>query len=267
MKKEEKEQLLIDLRKDIEKLKKQIKYRKAYDLKNSIIRKTLINNCRLRYMVPYILTASVVAGGFKFLGFGYPFYKDTNEEYLCTKKEIDNFGNVRYDEQYGEFDNMTNIINYYTKWQEDNGIYSRTVLSYNLGKLSLEQINEIIDKEMIGVEDILGFPISGFIETKDNLTQEEIKSDEYIEAIIYNVDKNDYILVKESVDDNVSMSVLYFFVTLFSMYIPGYYREKISNFNYFDKVSDIEEEYKNIDIESLIKRLEIKEKNYNRLVR
>lgn len=267
MEKEGKEQLLIDLKIEIENLKRQIEHRKVYDLRNNIIRKILINNCRLRYLIPYIITASIIATGCKQYNGVLPFHRDMIEEYLHTKKTIDNYGNVSVEKRYGKYNNMLNIINYYTKWQVENEIYSRCVLSYSLGNLSLEQINEIIDKEMVDVEDILGFPISGSIETKDNLTKEEIDSDEYIEAIIYSVEKNDYIIVKESVKDNVTTSLLYLLTTLLASYIPYTYREKISKFSYFERVSEIEEEYKNIDIENLSKKLEIKEKNYNRLVR
>lgn len=131
-----KEQILFNLEKEIKTLETQIKYSKLLDIKNRIVKMGLINGCRVRYIIPYVLTASVLAGGCKFLGYGYPFYKDTVEEYLHTKREIDSLGNVKYEEQYGEYDNVTfNKINYCTKWINDNGIYARYVLTYSLGIL------------------------------------------------------------------------------------------------------------------------------------
>ena len=93
-----KKKLLLEMKKEVEDLERQIKYNKLVNKKNALIRETLINGRRLQWLAPLILTACITAGGAKLIGIGFPFYMDDIEEFLYTKKEFDNTGNIRYEE-------------------------------------------------------------------------------------------------------------------------------------------------------------------------
>ena len=242
-----KKKLLLELKKEVEDLERQIKYKKLVSLKNVLIRETLINGRRLQWIAPFILTAGIMTGCSKLLGAGFPFYRDDVKAYLHTMKEFDNAGNVRYEEQYGKFDSMTNIINHYTKWEDaGNGFYVRRVDSYQLDDMSDEKIVSLFEKDTLTVSDIFGERVSSVKETKNNLTEEELMQGEYLEAIIYNKDENDYIMVKEEIDDNVAFSLLFVVLTILAELVPAYYRYEKSSFDYDEVVYDIRTKTKEI---------------------
>ena len=263
-----KKKLLLELKKEVEDLERQIKYEKLVNLKNVLIRETLINGRRLQWIAPFILTAGIMTGCFKLFGAGFPFYRDDVKAYLHTMKEFDNAGNVRYEEQYGEFNSLTHQINHYTKWEDaGNGFYTRRVESYKLSDITDENVLSLFEKDNLTIEDIFGNKVSSVKETKNNLTEEELMQGEYLEATIYNKDENDYIMVKEEIDDNVGFSVLFVLFTILAELGPAYYRYEKSSFDYDEVVYDIREKYKKVDIEKVKKLLEIKKENYNRLVK
>ena len=133
--------------------------------------------------------------------------------------------------------------------------------------MSDEKIVSLFEKDTLTVSDIFGERVSSIKETKNNLTEEELNQEEYIEAIIYNKDENDYIMVKEEIDDNVGFSILFVFLTILAELVPAYYRYEKSSFDYGEVVYHIREKYKKVDIEKVKKLLEIKKENYNRLVK
>ena len=263
-----KKKLLLEMKKEVEDLERQIKYNKLVNLKNALIRETLINGRRFVWLAPFILTACITAGGAKLIGAGFPFYMDDIEEFLYTKKEFDNTGNIRYEEQYGEFNSLTHQINHYTKWEDaGNGFYTRSVESYKLNDITDEKVLSLFEKDNLTISDIFGNKVYSVKETKNNLTEEELMQGEYLEATIYKKDENDYIMVKESIDDNIAMSLLYFLITVFAELIPLFYRLEESKFDYDDAVYKIREKYTKVDVEKVKKLLEIKRDNYNRLVK
>ena len=263
-----KKKLLLEMKKEVEDLERKIKYNKLVNLKNALIRETLINGRRLQWLAPFILTACITAGGAKLIGAGFPFYMDDIEEFLYTKKEFDNTGNIRYEEQYGEFNSLTHQINHYTKWEDaGNGFYTRRVESYKLSDITDEKVLSLFEKDNLTIEDIFGNKVSSVKETKNNLTEEELMQGEYLEATIYNKDEDDYIIVKESIDDNIAVSVVYILITLLCEIIPLFYRLESSKFDYDDAVYKIREKYSKVDVEKVKKLLEIKRDNYNRLVK
>lgn len=256
------------MKKEVEDLERQIKYNKLVNLKNALIRETLINGRRLQWLAPFILTACITAGGAKLIGMGFPFYMDDIEEFLYTKKEFDNTGNIRYEEQYGKFDSITHQINHYTKWEDaGNGFYERRVESYQLSDITDETVLQLFDKDNLTISDIFGNKVSSVKETKNNLTEEELMQGEYIEATIYKKDENDYIMVKESIDDNIGWTMVYFLVTVLAEIFPAFYRIDVSKFDYNDAVYEIRKKYSKVDVEKAKKLLEIKRDNYNRLVK
>ena len=91
--------------------------------------------------------------------------------------------------------------------------------------------------------------------------------DEYLEATIYKKDENDYIMVKEPVDDNIGWTMVYFLLTVLVEIFPAFYRIEVSEFDYDDAVNAIREKYSKVDVEKAKKLLEIKRDNYNRLVK
>ena len=110
-------------------------------------------------------------------------------------KDMDSLGNVRIEQQYDKFEEDTNFLYYYTRWvKEDNGFYSRNVEVYKLKDITEEDIIKLFEKEDFKLSDIFGEPITNKKETSNNIKINEEENKDYLQAIIYIKDKNDYII-------------------------------------------------------------------------
>lgn len=266
-KRSEQKKLLLQMKKDIEDLEHKIKFSQFSNLKIKTVRNLKISLRAMQLIAPYVLTAGLIAGGFKLLG-GCPFYRDIKQQNLNTMKEFDNLGNIRYEEQYSDFSSASDMLYFYGKWERsDNGFYTRTVEKYKLEKLTEDEIKDLFEKEKVSLQDILGTPISSFQESNNNVPEEEIEKENYFQAIIYRENEEDYILVRESVSENILITILYICVTGLGELLPLYIRSEVSSFDFENCVSNIKERYQPVDIPTLTKKLKIKRENYDRLMR
>ncbi len=264
-----KEKKLHEMRREIKRLEKNLKYLNLVNLKIGAVKNLKISLKFMQLVVPYVLTAGIVTGGFKLVGFGFPFYgEDSFKENSNTMKEFDSLGNVRYEQQYDHFENSNNILCYCSQWQRgDDGFYSRNVETYKLDELTEEEIQNLFYKENLNLSDVLGEPISIKKETKNNVTEEELQQKDYLQAIIYIEDENDYIFRKETVAENIASTFIYVLMTLSAEIIVVSIREKKSSFKFGACVNEIKRQHQDVSTEELVKRLEIKRNNYNRLTR
>lgn len=264
----EQKKLLIQMKQEIESLESEIKHSSLVNAKIGAIRNLKISARALQLAAPYVLTAGIVAGGFTLLG-DIPFYGgDEWKVYSNVMTEFDDAGNIRFEQQYDSFENSDNILYYYSKWQQGNdGFYSRTVQTYSIKKKTYEDIIELFGQENLNLEDVLGEPSSNIKETRNNLTDEELQEESFVKAVIYNKDENDYIMHKETVGENILLSVLYVLITGLCELAPLYWRSEHSYFDFADCVEEIKRKHQSLDIDTLTKKLELKKDNYNRLMR
>ena len=78
---------------------------------------------------------------------------------------------------------------------------------------------------------------------------------------------DDFIMVKESSSDNMSLTFLWILVTVLAEIIISVWRMECSCFDYKYCIRKIKEKHPKIDVEELTKKLEIKKNNYDRLTR
>lgn len=264
----EQKKLLIQMKQEIESLEFEIKHSSLVNAKIGAIRNLKISARALQLAAPYVLTAGIIAGGFTLLG-DIPFYGgDEWKVYSNVMTEFDDAGNIRFEQQYDSFENSDNILYYYSKWQQGNdGFYSRTVQTYSIKKKTYEDIIELFGQENLNLGDVLGEPSSNIKETRNNLTDEELQEESFVKAVIYNKDENDYIMHKETVGENILLSVLYVLITGLCELAPLYWRSEHSDFDFADCVEEIKMKHQSLDIDTLTKKLELKKDNYNRLMR
>ena len=264
-----KKKMLLQMKKEIETLENELKYSKLVNLKISTVKNLKISLRFMQRITPYVLSAGIIASGCKLIGFRLPFYSgDTLKINSNTMKEFDSLGNVRYEQQYDDYANSSNILYYYSQWQPDiNGLYTRNVETYKLDELTEEEILKLFNKEDLKLSDIFGKPISKKRETKNNVTEEELQQNDCLKAIIYSEDKNNYILYKETKEENNVITAAYLALTAVVELIPFFIRRNISTFDFDDCVSEIKRKYPAVDTDELIKKLEIRRSNYNRLMR
>ena len=190
--------------------------------------------------------------------------------------EFDNTGNIRkeviYDKESNDnldnsWDNYNSRLYYYSKWEQSkDGFYTRNVQTYSIPKKTYDDIIKLFDQENLKLEDVLGSPILSIKESKNNLKDEELQEGAYIEAVIYNKDKNDYIIHKETVEENVLFSILFLFLSTILGRIASYFTNNYFPYDLSENIEKIKEEYQPLDEESLKKILEIKKDNYDRMM-
>ena len=263
----EKKKMLLEMQKEINKLEKEIKYSKINNSKIYALRGLKIALRTGQLIAPYAITLGITFGIFSALG-GTPFYRDKHKQKLEIMKEIDSLGNIRYEQQYGEYENNTSVISYYSKWNYvGNNLYSRDIDTYELSDMTEEQILKLINDDVESLHEVLGEPISKKTETKNNLSEEDLQSEPFLQAMIYSKFDDDFIMVKESSGDNIGITLVWALVTALAEIIPVLWREESSDFDYRYCIKKIKEKHPTIDVEELTKKLEIKKSNYDRLTR
>ena len=85
----------------------------------------------------------------------------------------------------------------------DNNYFERSVKTYQVDSLAYENVEELLKKNLEGIEKILGEPTSNKIETKNNVAEEELKQKEIIKVITYSTSSDKYVVVQESFFDNL----------------------------------------------------------------
>lgn len=261
-----KKQMLVKMSKEIKKLEYDLKHVKSKNLKISTIRNLKISLKAVQRVAPYVLTAGIVFGGFSVLG-GTPFFIDKRKNELDIMKEFDSLGNIRTVVQYEDYEQTDNKLFYYGKWEKiEDGFCKRIIETYELKNKTEQEIINMLEIDDISLESVFGKPISKKIETKNNVTEEELYSKPYLQAIIYNKDKNDYIIIKESVGENIGLTCLYLVITILCQGIPFLIRLN-SNFDFEDSVKLLKNKYQKVDVDKLKKVLELKKQNYERLMK
>lgn len=269
----EQKQMLLKMKKEIETMENEINDYKFEYIKKSTIKNLKITAKAFQLVAPYILTAGIVAEIFNISG-NKPFSSNNERVYLNTMTEFYSMGNINIKKQYGDFkdsienilDNRDSVLYLYSKWEKDsNNSYYRIIEIYSIKNKTYEDVKKILSQD--DLEKYLDDSNYYETEIKNDLNIQELNSKNFIKAIVYDKDKNDYIEYKKNIFKNISCSIIYIFFASFCEFIPFYLRSNYSKFDFMKSVNKINEKYKTKDINVLIKKLEIKKNNYDRMMR
>ena len=260
--------LLLKLKKEMEDIENEIKHQKILNLKIAITRALKINNLRIKQFAPYTIVFILMTGGCKKITGGYPFLLDAQHKKTShTMTLMDSNGEVEELQQYKKFKNEENIVKIYNKWQKKGNEYRRIVETYIVDSDSLEKIKKEITNETFNIKELLDTKIQRIEETKEKITAEDLNKPSLTEARIYTEDKEDYIMKKETVLEDIGVTLLYLYILNMSEFGLLMYREINAQESYREKIKRIKIENEYIDKENNIKKLEIRKENYNRLTR
>ena len=268
----EKKKMIIEMEKEIQTLKDDLKHSRTKNIKIHTLRILNYSLKVTKILIPYFISAEMTFGILSLMG-NTPFIRDNEKQKLEIKKEIDSKGNVRYEKQYSEFEDAIGSISYIGKWyKEKDGFYLREIKTYLTNEVSEDIITKIINNlEINSLDNVFGSPKSKKIETKNNLTDEEIESKPYLQAVVYSKVDDDFIIVKQSISNNIAETALYFLVNLIFTFLILNVKENtvgvMSLNKYKEFIEEIKEKYPLIDIDELMTKIEIRESNYNRLTR
>ena len=204
-----------ELKEEIKSLKTNLRKTRARNTKKGIVRSIRVGGKVIEQVIPYLVAAGVLTGAFLFLG-DVPYYRNNEKRYHNIRTDMDTYGNVSYEEQYGYFENVSDQLYYFDKWkQNEDGSYSRDVKSYVITKKNYDEVLKIFSKNNIefsdtkSIEDFLNNPKNISKETKSNLPEEELMKDAYFQISTYDKNKNEYRVAKQSVDDNIGYSIIF----------------------------------------------------------
>ena len=142
-----------------------------------------------------------------------PFKLNDEKKIASITTEIDKEGKLTEEKEYkGSFERSNTIeegtVYYYTKWEKtENNNYKRLKYVYDIKPESIEKIidltrtkNEITKSRM----DELFYENNFFntTEYKPEVTEEELNSSPYVEAIIKSYDKKDIVIKKETTESH-----------------------------------------------------------------
>ena len=262
-----KNNLIYDMRNEIDVLQNNHDHSVLVNSKIALLRTFKIFLYLLKRFYPYLVTASVSFMIMKSLNKA-PFINDDIKRNLEIKKQFDSMGNVRYETQYQPYDS-DNIIKVYSKWTRDeDGFYTREIKSYYTNRLTIKRIEEIVDDNKITVDMILGEPYVVQTEKKNNITSEELNNEMYVEAVIYSIDEDKYIIVKEKGLEDARAIMLWIFINVFiDIFIKELVNKKRKLETLDELIYKLKIKYPYVNHDELEKIIEIKKDNYKRLVR
>jgi len=259
------EKIVKNIKKEIEKLEYKIENKDIQNKKIELLKKLKTSVLVTRALAPYSISIILVYNFLRSID-QTPFYRDDVKIYMKEKKYFDSYNNIRYEQQYEEFENTLPILKYYNEWTKVNdNEYKRSVEIYNLKKIKKKTINKLVEENDINkVKDLLYEPIQVQTEVKNNITEQELNTKPYLQAIIYNENKKEYTFIKQQSDKEFMNIFTFILLSLIGEIPTSLYRTYKSKFNFKESLNEI----KNMDnIEVLQKKLEIKKDNYNRLKR
>lgn len=256
------------LSEEINDLEFRLNHPKLADLKNSSMKNIKIGGRLLQAAAPCVLSISLC--GYAFSTFGFtPFVSDDVETCAHSRTIVDNVGRKLSEKQYYAYEEEYNALYLYSNWELDkNGSFSRTVKTYFVNERTLDNLVEYLEMDSATIEDALAQPYRIYTETKDNLTEEQIKEKPYVKVIYYDHDTNDVVVRKETIGENVTTTALFIIFSLFGSCTASTLVKKKLPVNLEDAIYNIKEQYNTeLSSDDILKKLEIKKDNYERLMR
>ena len=134
-----------------------------------------------------------------------PFSRN-DRRFKKTITEFDSKGNSKITEQYMKSSRSDIVtIQYYSKWEKGpSNEYSRTIKTYNVYRNRKIDFKELIKDENLDIDKVFGSPKSVIKELKDDLSEDELNAKAYIQGMYYDVDKIDYIMYRQSINENIN---------------------------------------------------------------
>lgn len=201
---------LEKLRKDILDLQQKIKEQNQINVKEKYKKNSKILLSICNFFAPFIISACLTTGVFKLFNGGFPFVKDDIIKYKKYSLDYYTNGYIELDEHYVTntiFDEELpkNELIIYSPWQLNDGLYKRTIKTYDIGKIDSPELYEAVIKQ----------DITHIHNTFSKYHEEEVVSNKInqdnngfiIEARLNFLDKNDTLIYSESDLKNLLVTI------------------------------------------------------------
>ncbi len=170
--------------------------------------------------LPFAITFAIISG-ISFLGnSGLPFVRDDLKNYNYIDGQMDSLGNYSVSSEYltsSDNDMYYNVDIFFPWEKQDDQTYERDVYKYEFDSsdVNMDDMKEYISKaDYKSISELSEEKIISH-EVAENLNQDDINDEYFIEGEFYYKDEDDSIVVTESVSDNAT-------VTAISLTISGF---------------------------------------------
>ena len=259
---------------DIQEIEYIISHEKQINNKNKTIKNLKITKNIIKLTLPYIITPIISFVSMSQLGHSPINYEHVKESEKILKT-IDNLGNITEINQYDEIKDIYNVIYYYHQWKlKDNNEYQRVVNKYMIDypkfikdintKDNQEILRLLNDPDILEKEYIIDNNQT-MIETKNNITIDELNEKEYFKIIIYDENNDNFIIREQNILENVNDIIKYILlVTLLECIIKLLYKNQEKKIK--EEIRRINQDYTPLDMDTLQKKLVIRKNNLRRLM-
>lgn len=197
-----------------------------------------------RLAMPYLLSLCLATGFFAETTDGLPF-SNKRKKYANYVTSFDDTGKVSNMKTYSYMKLENTYIRYYGAWTKNaNDGYSRTVKTYVIDSETIDKLSSLADKDVLYIYDIFEEPTKVIIEEKKTLTEEELSQEPYFDGVIYQEDKNDYVVYEMPAGKNILLSFFYLLSVLIFALLAYYAQSEIweaRGYNYEEEIKDIDE--------------------------
>lgn len=265
--------LTRDLQKNIDDLEQSLKEESAKQKNKERIKNIRLFANLIRFIAPYLLTASLVFGGFYLLFGDIPFIQQLERRYNKYEISIDNNGNMLSDSFYERLYALSEDYLYvHTPWTKgEDGKYYRESKKFKIEQTdeahkSFEHFKSLIMDPNIDLEGTFGKPEYTNIESKENVSEEELKRGEYRSCSYHYLDKEDYVLGRQKMGDNLLTGFLEVMTFLFAGIGTAYIQMELFNYDYDYHKQNIINAYSNSKIELIEGKLEEKKLELKKII-
>lgn len=257
--KRKKKKFLLSIKKDIYKLDDYISSYKDDELAIRALVNSKTNLVKLQSIAPYVLSVFFTSCFSFFVFRDVPFFVNNVKEKEYLKKDVDSLGNISYEQQYDAFDEVSTISSYSAWSRDSDGYYSRDVVVYYADMYSLDELDEILLSGNISSDIFLKK-----IEKRSSLSSTD--NVPYLKYTVYEEYETDS-MVLETEKHNITYTVIWLLMTLFSEAAVAYWRDNYSDFSYYERVQDIYQKYlpNGSDVDVMKEILGNRVKNYELL--
>ena len=261
----EERSFVYTLKKDIDRMEKELSDVKKANIKRAIIRNVKITGRLFLKYVPTYLTGFII--GFPFFEYvGMPFIPRPIKSNAYIETKQDTLGHIEQKKQYINYNSTIPYVDMCSNWEKDGDLYTRKISRYNLDSEKLAKCYDVATGNLItNFESVFGEPTSIFYETNNSLTEEELNASSYARITTYGEDKNDITLRMPTTPELISISCLYI-LTVAVVDIVSFAVTRKNRFRCDAKIKGYKEEYRVIDQSYLEKELQLKKDNYKMIV-
>ena len=260
-----KHSLVEDIENEINNIENGVKATKRKSIKRTCIRNIKLFGNLARAVAPFVLIPCFM---FSFLSgtVCMPFSKKDVIHYARHDMVLDSNGVNEDKVEYKAFvTGGTGRVTVAGKWMNGkNGNYYRVKQMYLFTKEDdVNKFLELRKKDNITLDDVFGSlqkPLE--IETKDELTEEELNSEGYIKISYYYTDEGDSIVIPIETDGTRGCTATFIICTVLAWILALVTRYEKFDYRYFEKNKEIMNKYKNPDMKEVMKQFRVKKKEF-----